>query len=162
DADRFPVFLGGTDLIRGYTTGSFQNHECAAATQQTSQTGCAQLDQLIGSKIAVVNVELRFPLTRSLVLGFLPVGFPPIEGAIFYDAGLGWNGTSCDGTPGSCVVLKRNGQDPEVYREPLRSFGGSIRMNALGFLVLRLDYTKPLSRPSYNPSYWTVSIGPTF
>src|SRR5436309_5713526 len=115
-----------------------------------------------GPQIAVVNAELRFPLTRSLVLGFLPVGLPPIEGAIFYDAGLAWNGTSCDGTPGSCVVLYRNGRDPEIYREPLRSWGASIRMNLLGFVVLRFDYTKPLSRPTYNTSYWTVSLGPTF
>ena len=163
DANLFPQFLGSTELIRGYTSGSLFNHECLTEPTATGgASGCPSLDQLIGSKIAVVNVELRFPLTRSLVLGFLPVGLPPIEGAIFYDAGLAWNGTSCDRTPGSCVVLKRNGQDPEVYREPLRSWGGSIRMNVLGFVVLRLDYTKPLSRPTYNSSYWTVSLGPTF
>ncbi len=163
DANLFPQFLGSTQLLRGYTSGSLINHECITEpTATTGASGCPSLDQLIGSKIAVVNVELRFPLTRSLVLGFLPVGLPPIEGAIFYDAGLAWNGTSCDRTPGSCVVLKRNGQDPEIYREPLRSWGGSIRMNVLGFVVLRLDYTKPLSRPTYNSSYWTVSLGPTF
>ncbi|HYL20114.1 MAG TPA: BamA/TamA family outer membrane protein [Gemmatimonadales bacterium] len=163
DANLFPQFLGSTELIRGYTSGSLINHECVTEpTATTGASGCPSLDQLIGSKIAVVNLELRFPLTRSLVLGFLPVGLPPIEGAIFYDAGLAWNGTSCDGTPGSCVVLKLNGQDREVYREPLRSWGGSIRMNLLGFVVLRFDYTKPLSRPTYNTPYWTVSLGPTF
>ena len=120
------------------------------------------MDQLIGSKIAVVNAELRFPLTRSLVLGFLPVGLPPIEGALFYDMGLAWNGTSCDGTAGSCVVWNRAGQDAEVYRTPLRSWGGSIRMNFLGFVVLRFDITKPLNRPEHPGAYWTVSLGPTF
>jgi len=164
DANLFPQFLGSTDLIRGYTSGSLINHECLNATSNTNAgfTGCTSLDQLIGSKIAVANVELRFPLTRSLVLGFLPVGFPPLEAAIFYDVGLAWNGTSCNGTPGSCVVLKRNGQDPEIYREPLRSWGASMRMNFLGFVVLRLDYTKPLNRPDFNESYWTLSLGPTF
>jgi len=48
-----------------------------------------------------------------------------------------------------------------VYRAPLRSWGGSIRMNFLGFVVLRFDYTKPLSR-THNNAYWTVSLGPTF
>src|SRR6059036_26629 len=33
DADRFPVFLGSTELIRGYTAGSFRNHECVVNTQ---------------------------------------------------------------------------------------------------------------------------------
>src|SRR6266481_3631382 len=117
DADRFPVYLGSTELIRGYTAGSFRSHECVANQQTTSLTGCAQLDQLIGSKIAVGNVELRFPLTRSLVLGFLPVGFPPIEAALFYDAGVAWN-------QGSTLKLKRSaGDDPVLVRAPLKSWG---------------------------------------
>src|SRR2546426_1730976 len=90
DADLFPIFLGSTELIRGYTAGSFRTNECVAPVTVTSRTGCAELDQLIGSRIAVGNVELRFPLTRSLVLGFLPIGFPPIEGALFYDVGIAW------------------------------------------------------------------------
>jgi len=155
DADLFQQFLGSTELIRGYTAGSIFNNECVAEpTTGAGQTGCPQLDQLIGSRLAVVNAELRFPLTRSLVLGFLPVGLPPIEAAIFYDAGLAWDSNSK-------VLLTRRGQDPEIYRAPLRSWGGSIRVNALGFVVLRLDYTKPLSRP-HNDPYWTVSLGPTF
>jgi len=162
NGNEFPVFLGSTELIRGYTAGSLINNECAAASPGTTgPTGCSALDQLIGSKIAVVNAELRFPLTRNLVLGFLPVGLPPIEGALFYDIGLAWNGTACDGSVGSCVVWQNKGQDPEIYRAPLRSWGGSIRVNVLGFVVLRFDYTKPLDRLR-NKSYWTVSLGPTF
>ncbi|HVH10571.1 MAG TPA: hypothetical protein VM736_12315, partial [Gemmatimonadales bacterium] len=96
DANLFPQFLGSTDLVRGYTAGSLLNNECLTSPTNTGgYSGCTQLDQLIGSRIAVVNAELRFPLTRSLVLGFLPVGLPPIEGALFYDMGLAWNGTAC-------------------------------------------------------------------
>ena len=43
----------------------------------------------------------------------------------------------------------------------MRSWGGSARVNALGFMILRFDYTKPLDRP-YDKAYWTVSFGPTF
>jgi outer membrane protein assembly factor BamA len=155
DADLFPQFLGSPSLIRGYTAGSLINNECLTSSSNVGQTGCPELDQLIGSRLAVANVELRFPLTRSLVLGFLPVGLPPIEGAIFYDAGLAWNESSI-------VKWQRNASDsPETVRAPLRSWGGSIRLNFLGFVVLRFDYTKPLSRPHNNP-YWTVSLGPTF
>ncbi len=155
DADRFPVFLGSPDLIRGYTAGSFRNHECVVNTQSSSQTGCADLDQLIGSKIAVANVELRFPLTRTLVLGFLPVGFPPIEGALFYDIGMAWNDASL-------VKWRRDAsENPVLVRAPLRSWGGSIRANVFGLLIMRLDYTKPLDR-GLKHSYWTISLGPTF
>jgi len=163
DADLFPQFLGSTELLRGYTAGSILNNDCLNPnTSSGGLTGCSTLDQLIGSKIAVFNAELRFPLTRSLVLGFLPIGLPPIEGALFYDMGLAWYGTSCNGTIGSCVVWNRGSQDPEVYRAPVRSWGGSIRMNFLGFVVLRFDITKPLNRPDHPNAYWTVSLGPTF
>ena len=155
DADRFPVFLGSTELIRGYTAGSIRNHECTANPESTSQTGCAELDQLIGSKIAVGNVELRFPLTRSLVLGFLPVGFPPIEGALFYDIGMAWDDAS------TVKWNRKPGEDPVLVRTPLRSWGGSIRANVFGFMIVRLDYTKPLDRVLKH-SYWTISLGPTF
>ncbi|OLC08226.1 MAG: hypothetical protein AUH42_02100 [Gemmatimonadetes bacterium 13_1_40CM_70_11] len=154
DADLFPIFLGRNELIRGYTAGSFRSTECVANITTASQTGCAELDQLIGSRIAVGNVELRFPLTRSLVLGFLPVGFPPIEGALFYDVGMAWYGTST-------LVWNRSAtQSPDQFRTPLKSYGGSIRANLLGFVILRFDYTKPVNR-QHKP-YWTVSLGPTF
>jgi hypothetical protein len=157
DGDLFPQFLGSTELVRGYTAGSLINNECL--TQPTStvgQTGCPALDQLIGSRLAVANVELRFPLTRSLVLGFLPVGLPPIEGALFYDMGLAWSSNSA-------IVWDRaaNQQDLEKFRAPVKSWGGSIRVNVLGFVVLRMDITKPLSR-ARDSAYWTVSVGPTF
>ncbi len=153
DADRFPIFLGNTELLRGYTAGSLRDHECVA--DPSLQLSCPELDQLIGSKIAVASVELRFPLTRSLVLGFLPVGFPPIEGAIFYDMGMAWESAS------TVKWSRTSSDDPVLVRMPLRSWGMSIRANMLGLLIMRLDYTRPLDRP-YKKSYWTVSLGPTF
>ncbi len=156
DGDRFPMYLGSTELIRGYTSGSIFNNECAKdSVPSGGYTGCATLDQLIGSRIAIANVELRFPLARNFVLGFLPVGFPPIEGALFYDAGIAWQ---------SGDTLKWNraqGENPAFVRAPLKSYGASIRANLLGWVILRFDYTKPVDRPGKHP-YWTVSLGPTF
>ena len=156
DADLFPIFLGSTELIRGYTSGSIINHECLTSpTLPTGFTGCPELDQLIGTRVAVANVEFRFPLTRSLVLGFLPIGLPPIEGALFYDAGVAW-------AKGNTLKWSRSPtDDPLVVRTPMRSYGGSIRVNFLGFVILRFDVTKPLDR-EHNKAYWTISLGPTF
>jgi len=150
DAEQFRIFLGSTELVRGYTAGSLRDHECGG-----SFTGCPQIQQLIGSKVAVASAELRFPLTRSLVLGFLPIGFPPIEAALFYDVGLAWS-------EGSIIKGSRSAtDDPVLVRTPLKSWGSSIRVNALGLMILRFDYTKPLDRP-FKRSYWTISLGPTF
>jgi hypothetical protein len=153
DADGFPAFLGSTELLRGYTYNSIVTHECA---QEVSQLGgCSTLQALTGSKLAVLNGELRFPLFNWVQFGFLPVGLPPVEGAVFYDVGVAWN-------EGQTVATSRDpGETVLTVRTPLRSWGGSIRVNALGFIILRFDYTKPLDR-SYDRAYWTVSIGPTF
>jgi Tol biopolymer transport system component len=161
DAGEFPMFLGSTELIRGYTSGSVRDHECGGSLSGTTGpggtflTGCPELDQMIGSKLAVGNVELRFPLARSLVLGLLPIGLPPIEGAIFFDIGMAWD-------EGSQIKWERDaGDNLLAVRAPLKSWGASIRANMFGILILRFDYAKPLDRTRSN-AYWTVSVGPTF
>jgi outer membrane protein assembly factor BamA len=111
---------------------------------------------LIGTRFGLFNAELRFPLFRALGLGFLPVWFPPIEGAVFYDAGIAWE-------RGTSLAWSREPyQNPAFVRQPLTSWGFSVRANLLGFAVFRFDYTNPLSRPEGVPWYWTVSLGPTF
>jgi hypothetical protein len=160
DDNQFPMFLGNTELIRGYTAGSLRRNECATdSSTSLSLTGCSALDQLIGSRVAVANLELRFPLISNLTLGVLPVRLPPIEGALFFDAGLAWDRrhSFTDGT----IVWRRTGENADAVRQPLRSWGASIRGNLLGFIVLRADYAKPLDRPGTS-AYWTLSIGPTF
>ncbi len=92
---------------------------------------------------------------RNFALGFLPVGFPPIEGALFYDAGIAWQS-------GDTLKWTRPaGANKALVRAPLKSYGASIRANLLGWLILRFDYTKPIDRVGKH-AYWTVSLGPTF
>jgi Tol biopolymer transport system component len=154
DETRFRFFGGNTELIRGYTAGSFSRNECLSANDVNSLTGCAAFDQLIGTRAAVFNAELRFPILTSS-LGFIPRGFPAIEGAIFYDAGVFWEG-------GMTVHASRKaGDDPVTVRTPLQSYGFSARANLLNFLILRLDYARPLDRTGVK-GLWTISLGPTF
>lgn len=160
-ADEFPIYLGDPYFIRGYTAGSILNHECLSVPVTvvfgfigSPNTGCPTLDQLIGSRIAVGNVELRFPITQSLTLGFLPP--LPVEGAIFYDAGIAWEN-------GDQLVWSRTAsQNPETVREPLTSWGGSLRFNVYGIVILRVDLAEPLDRPNYSTPYLTIDIGETF
>jgi Omp85 superfamily domain/WD40-like Beta Propeller Repeat len=153
--DDFRISIANPDFLRGYTVGSLQRYECTT-DPGGPVTGCAALDQVIGTRFAVVNAELRFPLFRALGLGFLPVWLPPIEAAVFYDAGLAWES-------GDALRWSRNATDnPSFVRQPLTSWGFSVRANVLGFAVFRFDYTNPLSRPDTVPWYWTISLGPTF
>ena len=86
---------------------------------------------------------------------WLPNLFPPIEGALFFDAGVAWNGSS------QFQWNRPDGVSPVDVRTPLKSVGLSIKINALGFMVLRFDYAKPLNRPGVSP-YWTISFGPAY
>ncbi|HRX18275.1 MAG TPA: DPP IV N-terminal domain-containing protein [Gemmatimonadales bacterium] len=156
DADRFTQFIGFPDLIRGHTSGSYRRNECVTALDDAETiTGCTALDQLVGTSIGVFNAELRVPLISPLY-DWSPRFLPPIEAALFYDAGVAWDARS--------VVQfseREPGQSPLRVRTPLRSWGGSLRTNLFGFLILRFDYAKPINRPGTSP-FWTISIGPTY
>ena len=155
DASRFTLYLGYPDLIRGYTSGSFNRNECLnPQSSPNSATGCSALDQLVGTSVAVGNAEIRFPILNAS-LGGVPKNFPPIEGAFFYDIGVAWDGNS------SVRWSRPAGASPATVRTPLRSLGASIRTNVFGIMILRFDYTKPQSRPG-TKAFWTISFGPTF
>ena len=154
DEERFRFFAGSPDLLRGYTVGSFAKHECLTAADSASTTGCLALDQLVGTRLGIATIELRFPLL-GYGSGLLSTGFPAIEGAFFYDAGVAWQERKM-------VQFSRHpGQPYDKIRVPLTSTGLALRANLFNFLILRADYAFPLQRPGVN-GYWTISLGPTF
>jgi Tol biopolymer transport system component len=154
DAERFRIFGGSTDLIRGNTSGSYRRNECLNASDINTETGCAELDRLVGTQLGVASAEIRFPILTP-AFGFLPQGFPPIEGALFYDIGATWD-------EGSVLRWSRRpGDDPVRVRTPLQTLGASVRMNLFGFAIARLDYSIPQNRAMVG-GLWTFSLGPAF
>ncbi|HWA14834.1 MAG TPA: BamA/TamA family outer membrane protein, partial [Gemmatimonadales bacterium] len=153
DAERFRVFLGNTDLLRGNTSGSYYRNECQT-TDLNTETGCIELDRLVGTQLAVGSAEIRFPILTPQ-FRFVPNGVPPIEGALFYDVGVTWN-------EGDNLKWKRDAKDDPIRtRTPLQTLGASVRMNLFGFAILRLDYSIPQERRAIK-GYWTLSLGPVF
>ena len=151
DAALYPMYLGSTDLVRGNTSGSYSRNECSIAFATTGD--CAAFDRLVGTQLAVGNVELRFPILNPR-MGFIPAGFPALEGAVFADVGVAWN-------DGNTIRWNRQvGDDPFTVRSVSRTVGPALRLNAWGFVILRFDYSFPLDRNIRG--YWTVSIGPVF
>ncbi|MBA2627865.1 MAG: PD40 domain-containing protein [Gemmatimonadales bacterium] len=155
DAEQFRIFGGNTELIRGNTSGSYQRNECSTTVSLNSITGCAALDRLVGTQIGLASAELRFPILNAR-LGVVPSGFPPIEGALFYDIGI---------VKGPGNTLRWSYQpgeenDPNV-RTPFQTIGASARINLFGFLIARVDYSHPLHRPGVG-WLWSISLGPSF
>ena len=153
DAREFRIYAGSTDLIRGNTSGSYRRNECLNASDSGTETGCAELDRLVGTQIGIASAEIRFPILNPSF--GVPAAFPPLEGALFYDIGLAWDDNS------TIRWNRRDGDDPVRVRTPLRTLGVSVRANLFGFAVARLDYSIPQNRPAVN-GLWTFSLGPTF
>lgn len=134
------LYLGQPTLVRGYNSGSFSVNECDF-NQTTGSNTCNSYNQLFGSRIAVGNFEFRVPL-----LGFFGVipsaGFPPLEIAPFFDAGIAWNDANDPSFAcGSDEVAGLN------CREIITSYGVAARLNLLGFLILEADLVHPNNRP---------------
>lgn len=152
DEDRFLKYVGRPDLIRGYDRAQFASNQCQIISGNPEACNATQL---IGSRIAVANAELRFPLIRRFELGVLPILLPPVDGLVFYDAGMAW-------TEGQQISWRRpENYDWTVQRYPLRSWGAGIRVNMFNYAILRWDYAIPLDSPDRKGT-WSFYIAPSF
>jgi hypothetical protein len=137
------LYLGYPGLVRGYDSGSFQSFECG-----TSPNGaCPVFDRLIGTKVAIANAELRFPLWGAFG-GDNFYGPLPIEMALFSDAGVAWDRNTRPGFGAG-------------DRQPVVSVGAAMRINVLGFAVAEIDYVHPLDRPGRG-WLWQFNLRPGF
>jgi outer membrane protein assembly factor BamA len=151
DEKFFPKYIGRPDFIRGYDRANFNFVDCTSIIG--GQATCANA-QLAGSRVAVANAELRFPIIRRFDLGS-SFGLPPLDGLIFYDAGLAWNDLQ---TPH--LGRAPEGNNPDLDRYPLTSWGAGLRVNLFNLAILRWDYARPMST-GRKPN-WTFSLGASY
>ena len=151
DEGLFPKYIGRPDFVRGYDRANFSFFDCTAIIGGQSQCNNAQL---AGSRVAVANAELRFPIIRRFDVG-TAFGLPPVDGLIFYDVGLAWS-------KGQTPHLGKAppGNDPDINRYPLASYGAGLRVNLFNLAVLRWDYARPLV--TWRKPNWTFSLGASF
>jgi Tol biopolymer transport system component len=150
------------DLTHGYTVavrmlGSYsggRDPQIFRAGGFSTLRGYSDFD-LLGSRLAITNVEVRFPFIQQLgLVGPLPIGFFNLRGAVFGDAGLIWN------------------DDAPLRWEPLRTavapqngyavgFGTGVRSSVFG-LILKLDTGWSTDFHGVSRPRWHFSIGPEF
>ena len=128
DSRLYPMYLGYGTLVRGYEYNSFSAEETDAAT------GTFDYNRLFGTRIAVANFELRFPLFGALGLGKGYYGVFPVDFVAFFDSAVAWDAAD------KAWFL---GGD----RKLLSSYGIGLRVNVLGYMIVGCDYVKPLDRP---------------
>jgi Tol biopolymer transport system component len=152
DENFFPKYIGRPDFVRGYDRANFSFVDCTSIIG--AQATCNNA-QLAGSRVAVFNEELRFPIIRRFDVGS-SFGLPPVDGLLFYDAGLAW-GTGITPHLGKSPAA---GFDPNTDRYPLTSWGAGLRVNLFNLAILRWDYARPMvggRKPN-----WTFSLGASY
>ncbi len=110
--------------------------------------------QMLGSRAALLNMELRFPLIEYLITRFpLHLGFSDIQGLAFLDAGSAWS----DDEKWRFTAKTEKGD--RYVRDILTGFGYGIRANVYFFLLKfdsawRTDFNK-VSSPVY---YFSIGV----
>lgn len=123
-------FLGSSYFVRGHRQDL---HYCRPDATRV----CG--DDLLGSRLLVGNVEVRVPL-RGITSRQIDYGSFPADLFAFADGGRIWSGTG-NGEAGTASMIS--------------SFGGGIRMNALGF-PLELAAIRALDGPRPR---WQFDLG---
>ena len=123
-----PLYLGYPSLVRGYEVTSSTTSQCVVALSK----GCPELERMIGSRIAVGNVELRFPLLRPFGLSPRMYGPVPVEVAFFADGGIVWDRTQSD-------IPRRGGR--------AWSAGVTFRTSIIGLGLAQFDIVHPFQTP---------------
>ena len=146
DARLQPLFLGSTGLVRGYNFNSFDVNECHPPPGHPD--ACPVYDQLLGSRLLVGNLELRFPLFGLLHAGPGYYGILPIDWMIFADGGVAWGSSDQPSFSGG-------------NRDAVFSAGTGFRFNLFGFAVAEVNLVKPFNRPDKG-WVWEFNFQPGF
>ncbi len=152
DEGVFQKWIGRPDLIRGFNRGN-AGFGCGGLGAGVGGGAACTDEAVVGSRLALANAELRFPLLRKgFAQGYF--GLPPIEGLVFYDAGVAWNA-------GQTVSWsQRPDRSPQDHRSVLQSYGVGARVNLFGLMVVRYDYAIPIG--TGQKGFGTFWFGPSF
>jgi len=111
---------------------------------------------LLGSRVALGNLELRFPFIQQLgLVGPVPIGNFFFRGALFTDFGMVWD----EGEPLRFTKVGTDGK--RRLDSPYMSFGTGIRTYLLG-LPVKLDVAWATDMQDTRRPRWHFSIGPEF
>ncbi|HKW49789.1 MAG TPA: hypothetical protein VJN70_20195 [Gemmatimonadaceae bacterium] len=149
----FPKYIARPDFVRGYDRNNSFYLTCPIIGANPSNCSAVQL---LGSRVAVANAELRFPLVRKFELGVLPIALPPLDGLFFYDVGAAWSKDQ------ALYLTRPANYDVTKQRYPLRSYGFGLRLNLFNYAIVRWDYAVPVDQPGTHRGFWTWSLWPSF
>lgn len=152
-------FLGGVEnwINRRFATGEIPIDSPADFAFLTSALPMRGFDyaEQIGTKYALANFELRFPLIRYLLTGALPILFRDVLGVAFIDLGSAWNNNK------QLQLFSKNESGSTVSKDLLMGTGVGARIYFLYFL-LRFDVAWSYNVDSFSRPIFYFSLGADF
>lgn len=144
----YQMYAGYGYLIRGYEANSFYKTGSAS-------TNNFDINQLVGSRIAVANFEIRLPFTGPEKLAAIESKFLFSDLNLFFDMGLAYDSDSK-------VAFRSEPQDAGGYFEriPAMSAGVSLRVNVFGYFVLEPYYAIPFQRSDIKAGVFGLTFAP--
>lgn len=137
--------VGGPSTLRGWDIFDFEDIDA---------NGDPRFPNLLGNKMALMNMEYRFPFVDALIIGWPGRwGIGGVQGAAFFDAGAAWTDE---------IKLTR-GDGALLRLDELRAnIGFGIRTN-IGYIPLKFDWAwkTDLSRVESGAQFH-FSIAPQF
>lgn len=127
--------VGSPTLVRGYTDIGL--NECTTAGSQIQF--CPEVANMLGSKVAAFNLEVRFPLIGPKGYGVIDLPFLPTEAVAFFDGGAAWTENQSPDW---------SWQDGLATRAPIFSAGIAARVLVGGVLPVEFYYAFPFQRPA--------------
>ncbi len=170
DQDRlYPLFIGYPYLIRGYEANSFYRRQSASGANSSFS-----LDQLVGSKTAIANFEIRLPFTGPQKLAAVESRFLFSDLNAFFDIGLAYDSDSkvafrttprVIGTRTTTELNPSTGEPQEqtvnIYeRVPAMSAGLSLRVNVFGYFILEPYVAYPFQRTDVSGPVLGLTFAP--
>jgi len=138
-----PLYVGYPTLVRGYQALDY-------AEGNGMQT--VTINDLIGSRIYVGNVELRLPLSGPERLGAIKSRFFLADLNLFTDGGVAWGNASRAGGIKDGFV-QRN-------QKFILSSGISMRVNVFGYLIVEPFYAIPWQNGGFRNANFGLNFLP--
>ena len=134
----YPFYVGNMGFVRGY------DYIFSSGFSEIGRN--VNLAQLLGSKLALANFEIRLPFTGPAQLSAIKSNVLFTDLNIFFDAGIAFNEFSylSDGIPG----LDNNNDGVLEKPELAMSVGASVRVNLFGAMILEPYWAYPLQENS--------------
>jgi len=152
-------FMGGVEnwINRNFATNEVPLEDASDYAFMTAALPMRGFDyaEQIGTKYALMNMELRFPLIKYLITGPLPLLFSNIIGTAFIDMGSAWNHTD------RLQFVGRDEDGKVISKDLLMGTGYGARVYFLYFL-LRFDMAWAYDLQGFTKPKFYLSLGADF